>query len=231
MSLNRGPRIVTSGLTLCLDAANRNSYPGSGTIWRDLSGNNNNGTLTNFGAQSFFSKEVGGSIIFDGSDDYVSLGNFTGIGTSNRTICVWTKSTTATYGSYRPVTFATDDTSTDTPSYTLVLGGTRADFGSGGTPYDGYISYNSYVVGTWVFIVATINTSKTCTAYINGLSVGTATSTGTIGANSVGYLGRYNGFYGQYFQGSIANFSLYNRVLSASEVLQNFNATRRRFGI
>ena len=226
-----GGKIVTSGLVLALDAANRNSYPGSGTIWRDLSGNNNNGTLTNFGAQSFFSKEVGGSIVFDGTDDYVSLGNFTGIGTSNRTICIWTKSTSTVYAYRRPVTFATDDTSADTPSYTLVLAGTRADLSWGGSPYDGGSTYNNYVIGTWIFLVAAINSSKTGTAYVNGTSIGTTTSTGTIGANSVGYLGRYNGFYGQYFQGSIANFSLYNRVLSASEVLQNFNATRRRFGI
>jgi hypothetical protein len=231
MALIRGPQIVTNGLTLYLDAANRKSYPRTGTTWRDLSGNNNNGTLNNFGAQTFFSNEVGGSIIFDGSDDYVSLGNFTGIGTSNRTICVWTKSTSTVYAGRRPVTFATDDTSTDTPSYTLVLAGTRADLSWGGSPYDGTVTYNSYVIGTWVFLVTTINTSKTGVAYVNGLSVGTVTSTGTIGANSVGYLGRYNGFYGQYFQGSIANFSLYNRVLSASEVLQNYNATKTRFGL
>ena len=47
MGISRGPKIVSSGLVLCLDAANKVSYPGSGTVWRDLSGNNNTGTLTN----------------------------------------------------------------------------------------------------------------------------------------------------------------------------------------
>jgi hypothetical protein len=47
MSLIHSPRIVTDGLVLCLDAGNPKSYTGSGTTWTDLSGNGNNGTLTN----------------------------------------------------------------------------------------------------------------------------------------------------------------------------------------
>ena len=66
MSLQHSPRIVTDGLVLCLDAANRQSYPGSGNVWTDLAGSNN-GTLTN---GPTFSSANGGSIVFDGTNDY-----------------------------------------------------------------------------------------------------------------------------------------------------------------
>ncbi len=62
--------IVKDGLVLLLDAAKKDSYPGSGTLWRDVSGNGNNGTLTN---GPIFNSNNGGSVVFDGSNDYVPL--------------------------------------------------------------------------------------------------------------------------------------------------------------
>ena len=76
MALAHSPRIVTDGLVLALDAGNAKSYPGSGTAWTDLSGNSNNGTLTN---GSTYSSVDGGAIVFDGSDDYVVSSNNTNI--------------------------------------------------------------------------------------------------------------------------------------------------------
>jgi len=76
MGLYHSPSIVMNGLVLCLDAGNTKSYPGSGTTWIDLSGNSNTGTLTN---GPTYSSENGGSLVFDGIDDYVttSLGTHT----------------------------------------------------------------------------------------------------------------------------------------------------------
>ena len=71
MALNYGPSIVTDGLQVLLDAADINSYPGTGTTWTDLSGNGNNGTLTN--GPSFLSNENGGIMRFDGVDDYARI--------------------------------------------------------------------------------------------------------------------------------------------------------------
>ena len=71
MSSKCGPDINENGLVLFLDAANRLSYPGSGTAWSDLSGNSNTGTLTN---GPTFSAGNMGSILFDGTDDYASTG-------------------------------------------------------------------------------------------------------------------------------------------------------------
>ena len=71
MAVLNGPGIITSGLISALDAADRNSYPGSGTTWTDISGNNNNGTLTN---GPTFSSTNGGAIVLDGADDYINTG-------------------------------------------------------------------------------------------------------------------------------------------------------------
>ena len=64
-----GPNIIKDGLVLTLDASSQRSYPGSGTTWYDLSGNGNNGTLTN---GPTFDSGNGGSIVFDGTNDYVN---------------------------------------------------------------------------------------------------------------------------------------------------------------
>ena len=68
MAFIHSPKLVTNGLVLCLDAANKLSYPGSGTTWYDLSGNANNGTLTN---GPTFNSANSGSIVFDYIDDYI----------------------------------------------------------------------------------------------------------------------------------------------------------------
>ena len=70
MAFIHSPKIITDGLVLALDAGNTKSYPGSGTVWTDLSGNNNTGTLTN---GPTFNAANGGSIVFDGTNDYVTL--------------------------------------------------------------------------------------------------------------------------------------------------------------
>jgi hypothetical protein len=70
MSTKYSPQIVTSGLVLCLDAANKVSYPSTGTAWYDLSGNANTSTLIN---GPTFSGMNSGVIVFDGTDDYVSM--------------------------------------------------------------------------------------------------------------------------------------------------------------
>jgi hypothetical protein len=88
MALQHSPRIVTDGLVLCLDAANPKSYPGSGITWGDVSGQNHTGTLT-FGPS--YSVSNGGTISFDGSNDYVSTTFNTAL--ADFTICCWFRKT------------------------------------------------------------------------------------------------------------------------------------------
>ena len=70
MGLSHSPTIVTDGLVLCLDAADKRSYPGTGTTWTDRSGNNHHGPLTNGPA---FTSDNGGILTFDGTDDYMQM--------------------------------------------------------------------------------------------------------------------------------------------------------------
>jgi hypothetical protein len=87
MSVAGGPDLIQDGLVLCLDAANTKSYPGSGTSWVDLSGNGNNGTLTN---GPTFSSTNGGNIFFDGTNDYVRVSSTSIIpGSSSFTFNIW----------------------------------------------------------------------------------------------------------------------------------------------
>ena len=69
--------IVKDGLVLDLDAAKKDSYPGTGTAWNDISGNRNNGTLTN---GPTFNSSNGGSIVFDGTNDYINTVTATSLG-------------------------------------------------------------------------------------------------------------------------------------------------------
>ena len=81
-----GPKIITNGLVLYLDAANRNSYPGSGTTCTDLSGNNNNFTLVN--GPTFSSGNMG-NIVFDGTDDYLLINSLVWNYNADFTIQFW----------------------------------------------------------------------------------------------------------------------------------------------
>jgi len=228
MSVAGGPDLIQDGLVLCLDAANTKSYPGSGTSWVDLSGNGNNGTLTN---GPTFNSANGGGIAFDGTDDHIAGSAFTGLGSSNRTADVWfqIRSLPASSIWKRVFTLAADNGSTDAPalvfSYSNTLSLLTAGFG--GNPYNGYVGIN-FTLSTWINLTATI-TGNNISAYKNGILFGSATNSGAVGANPILYLGRYNNHYGQYADTIISSVRIYNKALSASEILQNYNATKGRF--
>lgn len=223
-----GSNIVRSGLILELDAANRRSYVSGSTVWNDVSGNNITGSLVN---TPTFSTTNNGLFTFNGTNQYVSLGTFTGLGTTNRTYSFWYTTSALPASTGRIINFPADDTSTDTPAFTLAIDNfSNLTGGLGGTPYDGQVTIVAYTLNTWVNVCSTI-TSKTVSFYINGVFIKSATSTGTVPSNPIGYIGRYNTFYSQYTTGSVSFFQLYNRVLSASEITQNYNATKARFGL
>jgi len=224
--------IVTSGLVLNLDAANPRSYlpPYNGTTWFNLASSSNNGTLTN---GPTFNTGSGGNIVFDGVDDYASLGTFTGLGSTNRTIEVWFQILSLSpSGNRRVIAFPQDDTNNDTPAYTVGYATTTSSLqiGFGGTPYNGYIANISFTLSTWICLVGVIS-SNTLTGYLNNTFINSATNSGVVTSNPIGYLGRYNGFYSQNGNLRIGSTRIYNRALLASEINQNFQATRARFGI
>jgi|688.fasta_scaffold12325_5 hypothetical protein len=229
-----GPKIITNGLVLYLDAANRNSYPGSGTTWTDLSGNSNNGTLTN---GPTFSSANGGHIVFDGTNDYLSLNSALNFSTSTGfTICMFLQKVNNQSGTAWNYFYSNN-------SPTIEIGG----YGQTGTSFvfkDNTVANTEIgsqdIVSSWSYISFGTNAS-TRTSYIYTLNptVGTVltTSVGSVSNLTLGFerfftTGPSGGPAGTtYFRSKCATIQAYNRVLTSTEVLQNYNATKSRFGI
>lgn len=227
MATNYNPRIITNGLVLALDAGNTKSYPGSGTTWTNISGQGTNGTLTN---GPTFSSINGGSIVFDGTDDSISVLNDAVYDFSAaQTIEIWLKPTendavrrnpyNQAYGGYGTWTHEVDG------RMTYYYG----DAGGDNLPYVGRSSGFTVVENEIACLCTTRDTTES-RWYKNGIfdtqythSYGTLATTSaniTIGS---GYAGAY--------KGSIYVVKLYTRALSANEIAQNFNALRGRFGV
>ena len=212
--------IVESGLILYLDAGNASSYPGTGTLWTDLSSSGNNGTLTN---GPTYSSANGGSIVFDGSNDFVS-GSISTL--TSWSISLWYYSTDITS---KLVIYPFSGTATPTG---LGFGGSfdvntinRWYFFDGTTTLSS--PNNSISINTWYNLVVT-KTETSYNLYTNG-----SLSLSTTGANLS--LTQYNlgrrGDNAWYAAGRISQALIYNRALSAAEVTQNYNAVKGRYGL
>lgn len=230
MSLYHSPSIATDGMILCLDAANIKSYPGSGAAWTDLSGQRNDGTLTNGPA---FDSANKGSIVFDGIDDYMEYPKQFFSGTDNFTISVWIKSdgTQVTYSC--PISQG----HINYQGFTFQIGWpTNSDLvfiiGTGSSWPTISFSYNPNADLTWNQLTVTKN-GTTFTTYRNGINIASATHTINYGTFNFS-IGRdtYNTDSShRVWKGKISQASLYNRALSAAEIQRNFNALRGRYGI
>lgn len=241
--------IITDGLVLNLDTANRASYPKTGTIWNDTI-NGNNGTLVN---GPTFSEDGGGSIDFDGVNDKI-------IGTTSRlftfgngsidtpfSLCAWIYIDSLTsggpiigkYRSYSPFRGEYNMGIFNEKLIMQCIDGTatirvRQD------------SNNTLSTNRWYNVVGTYNGNSTdegITLYIDGqvvASTGFGQDSQYIAMNratdaselSIGVIldeGNLN--FQNHFNGKIANTQIYNKELTPSEVLQNYNALKRRFGL
>lgn len=230
--------IVQSGLIVNLDAGVISSYPGTGTAWYDLSGNNNHFTLVNsptFSANKF---------IFDGVNDYAVSANNLNLSSYNAVTVMLFSRTTATTGG---VMFE------HTANWNSVAGGfglAPHSNGSSNVVNLQHTNHNTFgarnyaaTIGTnWachtnIFSRATDNTGRL--TYVNGQLLSfsttggypTATVTGgNLFANSLMYIATRAGT-GSYCPLEVNVFLVYNRKLSAKEIQQNFNALRKRVGI
>jgi len=219
-------QIVTNGLVLALDAADRNSYISGSTTWRDLTSNSFNGTLTN---GPTFNSANGGSIVFDGVDDYAPLTGTINLG-NTFTILSWIKLSTLAGGEY--IVYGTDANGADNwlgfINNTVWLYGTEIADVNNFSLTGGSIASTSI----WYCIGCTINVN-TAKVYLNGVEQNSTTKAFTIGAwNSSGNsIGRRGSLAQRYFPGNIATVHAYNRVLSSTEISQNYNAQKSRFGL
>ena len=221
-----GSSIVTAGLVVNLDAGNPASYPGSGTTWTDLSGNGNNGTLVN---GPTFSSDNGGSIVFDGSNDYANIPIPLATSYSTVTIQGFIKWISFNGGMF--LGFSTYDvwTSGNTLGYNNGLSNVIGINAATVTSLGLLGNYKQYT-----FIMNSSGLLSTNKIYINGALQSISAVVGADG-NIPGLatnlrLASWNngGFHGNVQYG---NLNIYNRALSDQEILQNYNAQKSRFGL
>ena len=209
MALSHSPSLVMSGLVLCLDAGNPKSYPGSGTTWTDLSGNGNNGTLVNGVG---YNSGNGGSLVFDGVDDYVNSFNASSL--TNMTLEIWIYDTRSS-GQRDILSY-----NGNSGSYTFNGSTFRTDGnGAAGRIFTGV---GNPPVNTWYRFCYIKNSNL----YINETSyVGTGVD------RSYGILSFANtrSDINNRLNGRISNIKLYNRALTPQEIQQNYNALKGRF--
>jgi len=224
--------IIQSGLILNLDAGKTSSYPGTGTIWKDLSVNNNNGTLVNVPT---FNSANGGSIVFDGNDDYVSVNDSPTINGTSQTISLWFKNTGIyTTGNKVSEILGKHDANGSYSGYGIVLSN-----GTGNTLLGCYVKnasvnyvpqFSSKIISSlnWYNVTITFTSDSQLTLYLNGsfessISIGTLTT-----SNQPFRIGRSNDLYWNSYSGNIGQILIYNRALSPTEVLQNYDTTKGR---
>lgn len=227
------PQLVTNGLVLYLDAADRTSYVSGSTVWRDLSAGNN-GTLTN---GPTFDTGNGGSIVFDGADDYISTNTnstLTQAGSTQFTAEFWIKKTASDKDSMVGAWNNSDRKGWFLQWYSDSI----IYFGITDGSYN-YNYINQAYQNQWFHIVGVFNGSESTNQtkakiYVNGILLTTNNNNNiltSVPSNivelTIGKLTNYSSF----TTGNISTVKIYNRALSASEVQQNFNAQRQRFNI
>lgn len=249
MGLQHSPKTVTNGLILAIDASNLKSYPGSGTTWYDLSGNSNH--LTIYGSPSLINTNSG-YFNFDGIDDAMmtsttlpAIGGLYADVAYQWSVSCWFK-------------FPTNPVDRGAGNVANCILGVAGGVAGGATfaLYVGSISndgYNGSIANALMFVMRGAPTRISpglvndnawhnfCVAWngsvaalyyegvyignaINNVSAGYQGNLITVGNNANNTAGY------QMYQGGINNILIYNRALSATEALQNYNSTKSRFG-
>jgi hypothetical protein len=211
---------ITSGIVLSLDAGNSASYSGSGTSWIDLSGYNNHGTLTN---NPTFSN---GSFLFNGGN-YVNIPHTTSIAPSTGliTVSTWFKATN-TGSENSSIIFNKEN------EYELSAGGGFITYAF--RPNWAWVGRTAFNINQWYQVTITYNQVYQ-KMYVNGVEVFSEALTGAVGNNNaldlrIGARGA-PGAPGSLFTGYIPVLLIYNRALTAAEVLSNYNSQKSRFGL
>jgi hypothetical protein len=228
--------IVTNGLVFNLDAGFTPSYSRSGTTWYDVSSISNNGTLTN---GPTFNSDNGGSIVFDGADDYTTTTSQI-LPPTSFTINFFIRPTNFSQSGqrFRRIVNIDGNGLAENPFCLFVntQGKIGYVFGNGSSSTDAQIPLSqspTLSINNWYNVVLNFDgTSKNL--YVNGLLYQTINNNGSFTNTSnknllIGYYGDTSN--GGYWSGNIAIGQIYNRALSATEVLQNYNAQKGRFGL
>jgi len=217
--LDSGQKIITNGLVLNYDASQLRSYPSTGTSIVDLSGNSNNGTLINGVG---FNSDNGGSLIFDGANDYINGTALLSLQTQEFTYCFWA------YPLLNALTLKGSSIASGAPQFRIQ-----------GTTTGKLVLIKQNVISLpestipinfnqWNYMCVSYS-SPIVSYYINGASAGTGSSAQTFtnfGNTLIGARASAT----EYFKGNIGIVQMYNKVLTTEEILQNYNVTKSRYG-
>ena len=224
MSVKNRNSIVTDGLVFYVDAGNEDSYAGSGGTWSDLVGGND-GT---FSATSTTDSANGGSIVFDGVDDYYRY-DVDWTSYNDITAIAWIKKSSYSSGWETYFSYASEE-----GGLTKGWGIRRSGYTTryqlwGGTDNTGIQLYVNDVLNNYG-----TGTTRTTDYNVNILNEWqqisiTAQGVTNFQYNRLGLGARNDTFSGSYSNSQISNFKVYNRVLTAQEITQNYNALKNRF--
>jgi hypothetical protein len=218
-----GSDIVRDGLILHLDAGSERSYPRTGTVWRDLSGNGNNGTLTN---GPTFNSNNNGSIVFDGVNDFISTGlNISNPFTNSYTFSLFLRTNIITDA----MVLSTGQSRSTSSNSRLYIGSHTVNGWSMGIQNSAWTVTNVPVTTNWTFVTLTMS-GGVATLYVNSNAIQTKNYTSyTISGNV--WLGAHDSATSFPYNGNISQAQIYNRAITPQEILQNYNATKKRFGL
>ena len=226
MAFNYSPKVITNGLVLYLDAANSRSYPGTGTAWNDLSRSGYNGTLTN---GPTFNSSNGGNIVFDGVDDYVStLASLTV--TEITMICYIRRNGNQSF--YAGIFYSRKPDNSNAAGLDFRDNTQQLVYTWGNDP-NTYLFVSNLTVpdNQWCMVGLSLNSTK-ADLYLNTSIATNNISHGSINISSGDLKVGLDSFsLSRCFKGNIALAMMYNRALTQAEILQNYNATKTRFGL
>ncbi len=231
MGVSIGPSIITDGLVLYVDSSDNNSYPGSGDIWEDLSGNCNDGILIN---TPTYISDNNGVLRYNGSNEYANVGDNSILSISdNITISSWVRLTIL--GSYYGVYGGSNQSGAPRRGATL---GKWSDnkwclfVGKNDATYWTLLADDVAVINTWYYVTGVVD-NGTMHLYINDIKQTSTTSDVILySTDKLSVIGRWYGDYnGFYYNGDIPIVKVYNKALTQSEINRNFNAQKSRFGL
>ena len=223
MGITYNPRTITDGLVLCLDAANAKSYPGSGTTWTDLSGRGNTGTLTN---GPTYSSANGGSLVFDGSNDYVTIPYDTSFNSSKITVDCVTRVNSKVH--VRPIV---NRWANSWRLLTVSVEFYRFQFDIR-VANQVYTVQSNFVFDTSsIYHITATYDGTSLKMYINGNLQDDLLVSGNLDSSSNDIKIARNSSYNpnRYLNQNFYNLKIYNRALSAQEIQQNYNALKSRY--
>ena len=218
MGIDIGPIEATDGLVLHLDAANTRSYPGSGNTVYDLSGSGNTSALTN--GPTYLSSNLG-AFVLDGSNDYILVNSQANILSKT----AYTKIAFIYISNFSTVNNIISGGFSGQHAFWM-FGTDKLNAGHNGA-WNTVVGATSLSLNTWYFAAVTYSDSTGWKLYLNGREDGTSATTTTFTGNQEIVIGAYSS--SNNFTGRISNIQVYNRALTATEIFQNYHATKGRY--